>query len=221
MFLSILLAFSAIFNLAAAETYIVGVPSGTIADYYHDFSGSQANRYHLDVTNVTTTLITFNQIYYSSNNSVIWNSTGLTYDVTNGLVAGDGGPVTVWFVAANLAVGTRICSGSNIFVNETISSYPAAGATRTVNHSNITSTQNGLREVVNFWWDKITGLLVKFTWEDFFQGRLTWNNITLTGTSLWFSSLSTEALVLVAAGVCVVLAVTFLAVVIRRRKQNN
>jgi hypothetical protein len=218
--LSILLVLPAILSVAAAETYVVGVPSGTVADYYYAQTGSQVNRGHLDVTNVTTTVITFNETFYNPNNSVNTTGTGLTYNVTNGLSTGTSGSIYPWFIAANLAVGTPTYSGAHIFVNETISSYLTAGATRTVNHSNQTLKSSGIPySIFNAWWDKITGLLVKLTIH-FIPGTF-WVNLTLTSTSLWSGPISTETLVLATGGVCALIAVILVAVVIQRRKQSN
>jgi hypothetical protein len=224
-FLSILFVLSAAFNLAAAETYVVGVPAGTVGDYDFAQTWSQVNRARLEVTGVTTTVITFNETFYNPDNSVniSYSSSGLTYDVTNGLPAGLSGSIYPWFLAANLAVGTPAYSGAHIFVNETIGSYPTAGGTRTVNHSNQTFTSSGVpRSIFNAWWDKVTGLLVKFTFHRVGLGPY-WVNLTLTGTSIWtpgygLVGLGLGALILAAGAICIAIGVIFVAVAVQRRK---
>jgi hypothetical protein len=220
-FLSIVLMLSAAFNLAVAETYVVGVPAGTVADYNFAETGLQVNRARLEVTGVTTTVITFNETFYNPDNSVniSYSSGGLTYDVTNGLPAGLRESIYPWFLAANLAVGSPAYSGAHIFVNETISSYQAAGSTRAVNHSNQTFMSSGVpRSIFNAWWDKTTGLLVKFTFHWLGLGPY-WVNLTMTGTSIWTPGYVLGALVLAAGAICIAIGVIFLAVVAQRRRE--
>lgn len=218
--LSILLVVSATCNPAAAATYTVGVSTGTKADYSYSQTNVTPNRVNIDVTSVTTTVVTYTRTTYNPDNSVNNTHAGLTYDVTDLSTYS----AFLWFIGANLTATTPVYPGALYIVNQTISSYSIAGATRTVNHSNQTfSALNIPYLYFNGWWDKPTGLLVKLSYHWVGPGPAYWVNLTLTGTSLWTPGygtggglqLSTTTLLLIGVGAVVIIAI--IVVLVRRK----
>lgn len=134
------------------------------------------DRVHYAVTGISGTEITATRIAYNPDDSVN-NTHSVTIDITEY-------SSFFLFIGANLAVHDPIYIGSTLyFVNETITGYSIAGASRTVNHMN--KTVMGIS--INAWWDKPTGLLVKWRWHQL--DPTDWTvNFTLTSTSLWGKS---------------------------------
>jgi hypothetical protein len=220
--LSILVIISATYMpVNATITYTAGVTAGTATDYtYSQTNVTTPNRIHIDVTYVNTSKIVYNIFYYNPDNSVNNSYLYRSYNVTT---LGLYGPY-LYFIGANLNVTNPVYPGALYVINETIPSYSTGGASRTVNHSNQTYSSLGIPYlVVNGWWDKPTGLLVKLSYHSI-QPIAYWVNLTLTGTSLWTPGYgasaggpNTTTLLLIGVGAVVVIAIVAI-VVVRRRK---
>jgi hypothetical protein len=203
-----------------AITYTGGVPAGATVDYtYSQTNVTTPNRIHINVTNVSTSKITYNIIFYNPDNSVNNSHNYLSYNITTLSLYGP----YLYFIGANLNVSNPVYPGALYIINDTIPSYSIGGASRTVNHSNQTYSSLGFPYVVvNGWWDKPTGLLVKLSYHSI-QPSAYWVNLTLTGTSLWTpgygasgGGLNTTTLLLIGVGAVVVIAIV--VIVVRRRK---
>lgn len=204
--LSMLLFVAAVYNPASATTYAVGVKVGDTADYNVALTSSaNATRMHVFVYGIVGTTVTLNYSY------TLKNGTTLKPLQISGDVATSSGLLLLFLLAKNLTKNDPIGSGSVFKINDT-GTMEVAGATRTVNHFNIT----GFGIIGNIWWDKDTGILVKSAIGIIFVG---WWNTTLTATSLWSAGLfgmSTTTLLLI--GVVAIVVIALVVVLVRRRR---
>jgi hypothetical protein len=211
--LSILLVISATCTLSTATTYAPGVSVGTVANYSFGETGVNDASAKTEVTSVNGAIVTFTITYYYSNGTQASSHTGVTENVSS-----QEGEAWMFYLAANLAINNPIYVGSTLYkINGTLTDYSTAGASRTVNYMNVTF-MSGSVQIVEYW-DKPTGLMVKFAYHETVTTSR-WINFTLTSTSLWGTGASGTIwgipwLYLAGAGVIVV--VLIVAVVLRRR----
>jgi hypothetical protein len=152
----------------------VGVKVGDNANYSVSIPGIPINRMYMVITDVSGTIVSGNVTMYlpdgTEAGTLIW-----TIDISIGSMTT---PFPL-LIASDLTADQPIYAGFPITINDTISMM-IGGATRAVNH---VSLPNIGGQAVDAKWDKLTGLLVKFSSYNFTSQ--TWTRITLTSTSLW------------------------------------
>jgi hypothetical protein len=228
--LSLLLIFSATFTSSPAADYTkVGVKQGDLATYSIAMSSGTREKSEtwpvttltVHVENLTAPLVTVNMTLYYSNGSVY-----LTRVMTEDIAQGWFGPFVWWtpiIVAANLLAGDKPdLSGRGRAISET-TQMMVAGYNRTVNFANAAEYSE---DTYSCWWDKATGLLVKFMlhMEEGTGGNpggynpvFVWSyNWTLVSTTAFRGS--TDSVLYVGVGLGAAIAIIAGVAVVSRRK---
>nr|MDO8132963.1 hypothetical protein [Candidatus Njordarchaeum guaymaensis] len=210
--LSIFLVLSVACTPTMAATYAPGVPVGAVANYSFGQTNLNIGSLKTEVTGVSGAVVTFTKTEYYANGTQANSHSGLAENVSS-----QQGFAYMYYIAANLAIGDPLYSGSVLYkINGTLTNYNIAGGTRTVNYMNVTVMSGSIHIVA--YWDKPTGLMVKFSYHQTGPGAAWWANFTLTSTSLWGTGaggIPTLYLIGGGAAVAVVVAAWLL---LRRRK---
>jgi hypothetical protein len=156
----------------AADYTKIGVRIGDTATYSFAATGWTVDRFTISVLDVNGTLVKLNATYYNPNGSV-------NHTMILGPANVSRGQLGEYLLCANLSAHDPICYVSEHSTapafSETVQ-MTVAGASRTVNHLNMSTPSI----MVDRWWDKATGLLVKRVHLAPYS-----INLTLISTSLW------------------------------------
>jgi hypothetical protein len=172
LFSLLVVSLTALTPSRGADYTKIGVRIGDTATYSFAATGWTIDRFTISVLDVSGTLVKLNVTYYNPNGSVNHTMILGPADVSEGGLG-------EYLLCANLSAHDPICyisehSTAPTF-NETVQ-MTVAGASRTVNHLSM----NTPNIVVDRWWDKTTGLLVKRVHLASYS-----INLTLISTSLW------------------------------------
>jgi hypothetical protein len=162
----------------------IGVRVGDIADYALNMTGSIPFTYsgiHLYVRSIFKTNVTFAMAACYSNGTTIPLA-----QMTGNVSIGGSMYSPIWsiLIPYSLTAGDPIYYGAPYKINET-TTLATCGTTRVVNHLTMTSYSSYLTEVMSIYWDKDTGLMVKYSVYMSFSGTIISENMTLSATSVW------------------------------------
>jgi hypothetical protein len=192
--------------------------NATLPSSFHDFNETQM--LNVTITDVQGTNITAHEVQSFKNG---------TYAQSDGFVdveTGEGINLTVWVIAADLNAGDTIYNMtggaySGWVINDTVyRMYP--DGLRQTNHINSTMTEvtenQTLSASKNFYWDRLTGVMVEESWEFSNQTGIYLTTFSLamriTSSNLWIiPEYPTCALVLI------FLVTVTSAIVIQKRTQ--
>ncbi len=175
----------------SAVTYTsIGVAPGSSSVYSEKFSASVStteNKMVISIASLFAPLVTQNITYYLSN-GLISRHQSITVDVsgTSNYFAMEG------IIAANLTADDPIYPTAPYKINDT-STMTVAGASRTINHFKQGGPFNPTTDYwLEDWWDKATGITVKFNlWFPGSPGA--WQNVTMVSTTAWLPSATESA----------------------------
>jgi hypothetical protein len=155
----------------------------------------------LTITTISGTNVTGQMVAHYKNGTEI--STGGWVDVNTG----NGENLTVLIISANLAKGDSIYNSSSNtgIINETMSRTYSSGI-RDTNHVNVTISIGTQSYIMEYYWDKSTGVAVELLRESTTQTgayTTTWSeDIQIIGSDLWtvpeFPTWTTTLLILIA-----------------------
>jgi hypothetical protein len=228
-------------KVAATDFSRAGVKSGDWAKYFFTLSNASEEwrmRETVNFTNVAGNTVTLNLTAYnldgSKNASIVYVG-NVSTSLATVHVPGYGNLTApmLWqyILPANLSAHDPLFSGGLYIINETIPMM-LLNAPRQVNHLNITQTSFFSLtpdEIVNYYWDRQTGVMV-LQEEHAFDMSMR-SNMTLTDTSLWHQpeaggqgqlvfGLSLLQWLLI-GGVAAVIVVASAALVIRRHRRTT
>lgn len=136
------------------------------------------------------------------------------------------GNLSLQLIAANLAYGDQVSESQELFVSNTTSKV-YAGAMRDVNYASTEGgNQYGGSEAAEFYWDRITGIIVGTSLVETYESTFTAiaSIITkMTETSIWQSSVSTGIAsdwIAAAATIFVLAIVLIIILTIRKPKKR-
>lgn len=217
--LSALFMSTAISTTAQGVTYNVGVKPGDWAEYSETLSLSSLSvRVRIDIVAVSGTTVTLNETLYNTNGSVAFRFQ------FSGDIASPLGMLYLGMnlIPANLAAGDALSSGSPYVINETVP-MTIANSQRSCNHVAIHSNIQSNSVSIDYYWDQVTGILVKEAVSYSGASGSYSTTITMTSTDLFTAGLGAMGtLVLGVVGVAVgVLMVVILVVTVRSRRENT
>lgn len=166
--MSVLLVLTTPVSFASAADYTkVGVKANDMVVYKLSISAKTENKSIMLVSGINGTEVYLSYTNFFPNGTISSQSQQST-NVTTGSTLG-------WLslIAANLTAGDPVYSGATTTINETVT-MTTAGANRVVNHLYLSSG------MLDIYWDKITGLMVKINF--LFFG---WLNYTMLYTTAW------------------------------------
>ena len=226
--LSIILVLTATTNTTMAATYTsIGVSPGSSSIYSETWSasvGTTENKMVITIFSVFAPSITFNVTYYHAN-GLVSRTQILTIDVSNSLpnqyFSMEG------IIATNLTKGDPAYPSAPYVINDS-TPMTVAGANRTINHFKQGHYNPATDYWLEDWWDKATGITVKFNL--YYPGSPgVWQNITMVSTTAWNpsppapapapSAFSTTSIIAIAGVGIVALVVGFLVGRRGRRKR--
>ena len=177
LLLSSLILSSFTVTTCKAEDYTrVGVKVGDWAHYSIDtnMTSSHWDFLNLTVTNIDRSNVTINLVLYNSTNQ---NTVDLTGNLTSGGIWGN-------LVSANLTKGDPLWIGSPYLINDT-STLIAGGKARVCNHLDFTQYLLFFTDEEDLYWDKATGILVRYNDISSTGSGHDQVGYTLISTSLW------------------------------------
>jgi hypothetical protein len=186
----------------------VCIRPGDIADYAVSATGNvpanlSETRLLLYAASVVGTNVTFGSSLTYPNGTTVTKG-----EMTGNVSIGGsvfGTPIWEYLIAYNLTVGDRIYWGAPYMINDTTTTA-TCGVTRVVNHlglsSSFTSSYLNYTELLNMYWDKNTGLMVKYEVQLITSPSLQSfsANVTLISTSVWSPSAPNPPVQLILVG---------------------
>jgi hypothetical protein len=209
--LSIVLVLVACTNTTTAATYTtVGVSPGSSSVYSETWSASLAtteNKMVITIHSVVGTVVYENVTYYLADGTFS-RKLNLAVDVSaNNYISMES------IIASGLTTDDPTYPSAAYKINDS-STMTFAGAARTINHFK-QSVFNAADWYLEDWWDKDTGITVKFNLYWPYSGGF-WQNITMTSTTAWSpsapaqSAFSTTSIIAIAGVGIVALGIGFI-----------
>ena len=208
---------------AQGASYKVGVTPGDWAEYSLILNSGSSSKVRVDIIAVSGTIITLNETDYNWNGSVVFKiqidrNFSQPFDV--GFPEDD-------LIPANLTAGDALSPGSHFLINETVP-ITINGSQRFCNHVALNWSQHSSNvsetNLLDFYWDQISGVLVKYTFSSTGNVLNSSETTILVSTNLFEFTLSNGTLStfdLAIAGVAVGAIIVVLCVVSYRSKRQN